>query len=140
MNLRQAAGLLDVILLLGLIQLVMTTLGIAPLDFEPWPGWPGFGLQIVLFAVKDGWRGRSPGKWLLGVQVVDRRSGAPARLLQSVVRNWFLAPPFMWVVLMLTMDRGPRLGDGWAKTRVVWRRYRDHPVFSEAAAAAQVFE
>jgi uncharacterized RDD family membrane protein YckC len=93
-----------------------------------------------LLAIKDGFGGQFLGKALCGLQVVDRDSNLPAKLHQSAIRNWFLALPFMALIVALTMNKGPRIGDGMAKTRVIWKRHRDNPVFSSPAAAAKVFE
>ena len=82
-----------------------------------------------LFVMRDSFWGRSPGKMAMGVQVYDEVTGEPAGFMTSVKRNLPLLIPFMPLVVATTMLKGPRLGDGWARSKVVWLRYADHPVF-----------
>jgi uncharacterized RDD family membrane protein YckC len=74
-------------------------------------------------------RGRSPGKFALGLRVVGD-DGSPERFRQALVRGlatvvdfWF--PPFFGVpalVCSLLSDRGKRLGDVFAGTFVIQQR------------------
>jgi uncharacterized RDD family membrane protein YckC len=103
--------------------------------------WDDLALLVPLaFAFKDGIAGQSPGKVLFGVQTVHRDTGEPAGFGRSFLRNWFALIPLMALIIWITMGEGPRLGDGIARTRAIWKRYRDHPVFSPPAAVARVFE
>lgn len=89
-------------------------------------------LDVVLlpvFLMKDGFGGFSPGKAMLGVRVVDVSSGEPIGLGASFKRNLPTMIPFAVFVLAFQMMKGPRLGDKWAKTRVIWRKYASNPVF-----------
>ncbi|MBN1513081.1 MAG: RDD family protein [Phycisphaerae bacterium] len=84
----------------------------------------------VLFLVKDGFYGQSPGKALTGVQVVNSRTLEPIGPWQSFLRNLVLLVPLVGPVLVAgTMIGGKRWGDGWAGTRVIWKKYRHRPVF-----------
>jgi hypothetical protein len=38
------------------------------------------------------------------------------------------------LIIAIQMNNGPRWGDGFADTRVIWRRYADSPVFNPAVA------
>lgn len=137
---RQLAWIVDVFFLQFVVGFVLGFIAaLMARDGEP----PGLILVAAIYGVlffKDGFAGHSFGKWICGVQVVDRDSGEPAGFGRSFLRNWITAIPFMPLVIALTMNKGPRMGDGMAKTRVIWKRYRDHPVFSPPAAAAKVFE
>ena len=95
----------------------------------------------VLFAMKDGFAGYSPGKLLAGVRVVDDETNEPAGFGQSFRRNAVLLVgqiPFVGglaylavvIVMAVQMGRGPRLGDRFGRTRVIWARYANRPVFS----------
>jgi hypothetical protein len=82
----------------------------------------------LLFPFKDGFAGRSPGKWLFGLQVVRRGSLRPVGFLRSLRRNLLLAIPVLQAVVALIIaydvwQGEDRLGDGWAGTRVIWRKY-----------------
>jgi|GEM_PF-2524056 len=81
-------------------------------------------LAILLFLCKDGFFGQSPGKALMGLQVVDARTGLPAGLVASWKRTLGLLIPFMPFVVAFTLAKGERFGDGWANTRVIWRKHR----------------
>ena len=81
----------------------------------------------AIFFCKDSFRGHSPGKWVCGVRVVDRDRGEPIGLAGSFKRNLPLLIP---LVVAFLLQKGHRLGDGWAKSKVVWKRYANHPVFT----------
>ena len=76
----------------------------------------GFGY----FLMRDGFRKGSLGKRVCGLRVVDARSGAPCRPLQSVVRNLILLAvgAFDLLVPFFRSD-GRRIGDTVAGTLVV---------------------
>ena len=63
----------------------------------------------------------------------------PATALHLLKRNLVLLVPLAPLVLVWIIGRGPRPGDGWAHTRVIWKRYADNPVFSPPEAMARVF-
>ena len=65
----------------------------------------------------------------MGVQVVDRDTFEPIGFGRSWKRNLILFVPFLPLVVGLTLARGSRPGDGWANTRVVWKRHAKHGVF-----------
>lgn len=95
--------------------------------------WRATGLLPVLFAVllwfalfplTDAMFGRSPGKALLGLRIQDLR-GCPATFLQHVRRR-LLDPlellPGWGLVAAIAVALTPgrqRIGDLWAKTRVI---------------------
>lgn len=95
---------------------------------------------VTYFVFKDGFAGQSLGKAMCGVQVVHQDSGEPTGFGRSFLRNWILLLPFVPLVVAFTMGKGPRLGDEMGKTKVIWKRYRDSPVFAPPGAAAKVFE
>jgi uncharacterized RDD family membrane protein YckC len=131
-NRRSLAWLLDLIPLWGLLLVLGFTVGAvgaaARMDVSPIAAvlpW----LVYVVWLLKDGFDGHSPGKWLMGLQVVDIDSGQGAGLLASFKRNLPLLIPFAPLVAALQLSRGTRLGDGWAHTRVVWKKYRGRGPF-----------
>jgi hypothetical protein len=88
--------------------------------------WLGAAAAVVYLLVRDGIGGQSLGKLLVGVVVMNLRTGRPAGLTDSTLRNVFVLIPganLMAVVLeTLTMMRDPqgqRLGDRLAQTQVV---------------------
>ena len=70
---------------------------------------------------------------MCGVQVLDEDSGEAGSWLHSLKRNLPTLIPIVPLVIAVQLSKGPRLGDGWANTKVIWKRYRDHPVFTGAA-------
>ena len=147
-NRRQAAYLIDsfaiFLLFLG-IGFVLEFIGI---DIN-WPQrtiFASFSFIIALtvfqlynnvisfpFYLKDGWKGRSPGKWVCGITVVDETSREPIGFGQSFKRNIPLAIPFAVLVALVQMMKGRRLGDKWAHTRVVWNKYKHRFPFEDRA-------
>ncbi len=89
----------------------------------------GWGLALV-FIGKDMFQGRSPGKAICGVMVVEEVTFQPTGFKQSWKRNLPLVIPFVPLIVAFTLAKGHRWGDGWANTRVVWTKYRHHPVFT----------
>jgi len=98
--------------------------------------WFFFAITLAMLLAKDGFAGASPGKWLMGVQAVRRDMLAPIGFGASIGRNLPLLLPFAPLVVALQMMKGPRLGDDIAKTKVIWRKYADSPVFTGRPLAA----
>jgi uncharacterized RDD family membrane protein YckC len=96
-------------------------------------GWVVFPM---IFFCKDGFGGRSPGKAIMGVRVVDRETLDPIGFGASVKRNLPLLIPFMPLIVAFLLMKGQRLGDGWARSRVIWARYDKHPLFVGGEACA----
>jgi uncharacterized RDD family membrane protein YckC len=141
-NRRQAAFLVDCVvfyLLFGAAALLIgffETRSSAALELlwaVVW-GLLGFIIAPVLFALKDSVNGRSPGKFLFGLQVVDADSREPIGWDQSLKRNLILAIPYLGllgiIVGCVTMMRGRRWGDGWARTDVIWLKHARRPPFA----------
>lgn len=96
-------------------------------------GW----LFLPVFVMKDGFGGYSPGKWLCGVRVIDARTGAPIGVGASFKRNLPLLIPIVGqLIILIQMNKGPRLGDGWAHAKVIWNKYVDKPLFRPSGSAA----
>ena len=77
-------------------------------------------LAFVFFLARDAVRGMSVGKFIVGIQVVDSKTGKPIGLWQSALRNSLL---YILLVIeffvMICNSKGLRLGDRLAETRVV---------------------
>ena len=97
-------------------------------------------LFTCLFILKDGFNGQSPGRRLTGVQVVDIVSGRPISFGQSFKRNSILlvgaipviggfASLIVIIIIAIQLNQGYRVGDRFAGTRVIWKRYARSPVF-----------
>lgn len=139
-NRRQIAYIIDAILwniisyFVG-IAFALFVVSIVPTISSVQLFWAGtaFGYLIFLiFACKDGFGGHSIGKMITGVQVVDDDSYQPIGFGKSFRRNLCLAIPFAVLFIGVQMAKGKRLGDRWANTRVIWKKFRDHPVFTGA--------
>jgi hypothetical protein len=98
----------------------------------------GFSMQTItvvgymltsIFLCKDCFSGRSPGKAITGVQAIDKTSGIPIGLWASFKRNLPLIIPFMPLVVAFELCKGTRTGDGWANSKVIWKKYASNPVF-----------
>lgn len=136
-NRRQGAYLIDsfamyvVGILLGYyIQLA------APIGGMMTAGASIFGVLYQLafnaaFFMKDGFGGKSPGRWLTGITVVDAKTRDPIGFAQSFKRNLPLLIPFSPFIIMFTMGKGPRWGDKWANTRVVWDKFKHQFPFED---------
>ncbi len=84
----------------------------------------------LAFFCKDGFGGHSPGRAICGVQVIDRDTHAPIGFRTSFKRNLIIYVPLMPILIALMLFKGHRVGDGWANTKVVWKKHAEHPVFT----------
>ena len=93
---------------------------------------------LPLFLLKDGFGGHSPGKALMGVQVINSKTGWPAGFGASFKRNLITLIPVMPLVVAFLLINGKRIGDGWANTKVIWKMYAHHPIFAPEAGPSPV--
>jgi hypothetical protein len=131
-NRRQFAWLLDVLILYVVVFVTAFVVGaagsVAQADVSalitvlPW-------LLYAAWLFKDGFNGHSLGKAAMGMQAVDTGTGQGAGFGASFKRNLPLLLPFAPLVAAFQMSRGPRLGDGWANTRVVWKKHQGRGPF-----------
>ena len=131
-NRRQLAWVLDVLVLYVVLFMVAFAVGavgsVAQADVSamiavlPWLLYAGW-----LF--KDGFNGHSLGKAAMGLQVVDNDTRQGAGFAASFKRNLPLLIPFAPLVVAFQMSRGPRFGDGWANTSVVWKKHQGRGPF-----------
>jgi len=150
LNRRQLSYLIDgfvyTVPLAGIIFLAARSL--KNLNLSDWKVLAILGaIQIVigfLFAFKDGFNGYSPGKFCTDLQVLDEISGRPIPFGKSLKRNWVLVIATVPVVGTLAglvffikiarqIGNGYRVGDRYAKTRVIWKKYQRLPCFRGAA-------
>jgi len=76
-------------------------------------------LGLVIMTIKDCFKGTSPGKWMLGIKVVDVESGEAPSVLKTIVRNLFLIIwPVEFFALLFSKDKR-RFGDKIANTTVI---------------------
>ena len=88
-------------------------------------------LVVPTLYLKDGFSGFSPGKAMMGIQVVDEMSGQPIGFGASFKRNLPLIITFMPLIFAAQLYQGGyRIGDTWANTRVIWKKYRDKTPFT----------
>jgi hypothetical protein len=80
--------------------------------------------------VRDGFSGFSPGRLLTGLRAIDERTGRGIGFVASIKRNLPVVFQPLVFVIMFQMKNGHRLGDGWAHTRVIWRKYRQKTAFT----------
>ncbi len=67
---------------------------------------------------------------MMGVQVVDEIIGKPVGFDPSFKRNLPLIIPLMPLIVAFELPKGKRIGDGWARTRVIWKKYKDKAPFA----------
>ncbi|HEX8151902.1 MAG TPA: RDD family protein [Thermoanaerobaculia bacterium] len=80
--------------------------------------WAALGILIFALLIRDGIRGRSIGKHLLGLRLVTG-SGKPCGYFRSVIRNLPLIVPLWNVVeLVMVVFGRSRTGDRIARTLV----------------------
>ena len=95
-------------------------------------GFPEAVLWIIgsiVFTSKDCFSGKSIGKAILGLKVIDTRTGEPPSALSSFKRNLPLNIPFAAIFISSQLLKGHRTGDKWSNTKVVWSKYANNPIF-----------
>jgi uncharacterized RDD family membrane protein YckC len=76
------------------------------------------GIVIVAMLFRDGWRGRSLGKQILGLRVITRNE-RPCGYIRSLARNVTLIVPVVNLAELIFVVAGKhRIGDRIAKTHV----------------------
>lgn len=135
-NRRQGAFVIDYVTYLALVYTVdwifsAATGRVLPPDRETYQlhasviAW----ILFVMFLAKDANGGRTFGRLLCGVGVIDRFTGAPIGLGASIKRNLPLLIPFIALFVAFQLCRGHRIGDGWSRSKVIWKRYATNPAF-----------
>jgi uncharacterized RDD family membrane protein YckC len=145
-NRRQLGYLVDAVLItiinLGIVYGLQSTLGRARID-EAFRALTVFVVSAAitcLFLLKDGFNGGSIGKKLADIQVLDERTGQPIGFGQSFKRNSVLlfglipyAGALLSLAIIITIAiqvaKGYRIGDRFAQTRAIWKRYAQLPIF-----------
>ena len=74
-------------------------------------------LVFIIYFCKDILNGKSPAKRLLGLQVIDLKTGQPASKLQTIIRN-ITIPLWPLEVLYTLFSKDRRIGDLLAGTKV----------------------
>ncbi len=80
---------------------------------------PGLAYALCKDTLYDG---RSFGKKVMGLQVINAQTLTPCKLMESVIRNVSLMIPVFGLIdaVMVFIDPdGYRFGDKWATTRVI---------------------
>ena len=138
-NRRQLAFFLDavgwecVLVLIGIsLGITMAAAGSSESAIEVAGNALGW-LLLPVFLCKDCFGGHSPGKAICGVRVINETTGEPGGIGASFKRNLPLAIPFMPLVVAVQMGKGHRTGDGWSRTKVIWKKFANHPIFAAAA-------
>ncbi len=76
---------------------------------------------VAIILLKDYAGGKSLGKTLVGIQVIDR-NGLPANIVKTISRNILMVLPVFPIIEYFVMLRdageGKRIGDSYAKTMV----------------------
>lgn len=134
-NRRALAWILDMIFLwiatylLGFNLGFVLAVGGARIDAD---SAAAFGMLVglifsIFYLTKDGWiGGKSLGKGICGLKVVDRASLQPIGMGASFKRNLPLMIPFVPFVaaIQINSDDCHRIGEGWANTMVTFARTR----------------
>ena len=144
-NRRQIAWIIDAViqrLTVFMIVYVISVNFVAPNLLIPQRQYPNksildtaeslIGLAIsIVFLAKDGLRGRSPGKSLLGLLTIDATTHEPISFGRSMKRNLPTLIPLVPIIMAFQLIKGVRWGDEWANTRVVWIKYKNRLPFDQ---------
>jgi len=88
-------------------------------------------LAFFAFCAKDGFSGYSLGKVLCGMRAIHQETGQPVGFFRSIARNFPPTAVFLLAfVIALQIRKGPRFGDGMAKSKVIWQKYADSKPFA----------
>lgn len=90
---------------------------------------------LLIFFMKDGFSGCSPGKFVVGVKAINENTGKPIGFGSSFKRNLPLLIPFMPIAVAYQLCKGHRTGDKWSDSKVIWKKYANNPVFLPKSSA-----
>jgi uncharacterized RDD family membrane protein YckC len=111
------------------LGLMMALSGSSQSDIESTATLMGW-LLLGVFFCKDCFAGQSPGKAICGIKVIDKTTGQSGGIGASFKRNLPLLIPFMVFIVAFQLCKGHRTGDGWSNSKVIWKKYANHPVFA----------
>jgi len=93
-------------------------------------------ISALYFILRDSLKGKSIGKLILGLTVVNLERGRPADLADSILRNSVLGiiivPAIGWIIffiliviitIQISLGKEQRIGDRFAHTKVIEDRY-----------------
>lgn len=92
-------------------------------------------LVLLFYLLRDAY-GLDIGKRLTGLEVIDTTTGKRTGFVGAFNRNFPLLVPFVPLIVAFEIQGGPRIGDGWAHTRVVLKKYRDKAPFSVSSGVS----
>lgn len=126
-------------LIIGAVTFALLHSGVSEISTQVIDFVLGLGLACI-FCFRDSINGRSPGKWMTNLQVVNEADNQPISFGQSFKRNCVLligqvpfVGPFVVFVIVIVIavqvGSGYRIGDRFAKTKVIWLKYANSPVF-----------
>ena len=88
--------------------------------------WLGAGVAVLYLLLRDSIGGQSLGKLLVGLVVVNVRTGGLCTWKESILRNVFalipganIVAPFLETLTIIRDPQGQRLGDRLAQTQVI---------------------
>lgn len=121
---RALAGVIDVLVAYGLLFALLASKRLLVLIVLR------FGVALLVphlyLLLKDSIEGKSIGKLLLGVLVYNEKERRAGGLLDSIIRNWYLAIPIVGptlfvlvIAVQIISGLERRLGEGSAGTRVI---------------------
>lgn len=82
------------------------------------PDWNIFTNWYIYMIIKDCIKGKSLGKLLFKLQVIDCKTGKPANPLKCIIRNLFYVGPID-ILIMIYQSQNRRLGDYITNTIVI---------------------
>lgn len=79
--------------------------------------------------MKDGFNGKSIGKAIFGLKVVNLKTNEPISFKSSFKRNLPILIPFVPLIVAFQLRKGTRMGDRWASSKVIWEKYKNTEPF-----------
>lgn len=121
---RVLAAVIDFLIACFMIWVVETIINfiVAPIP----PSATFSGIQAIIFSLywfvcKDCYRGMSPGKRMMGIQVINFKNLRIANPLQCVIRGFCTYFGLIELIVLFSSSQGVRIGDYLTSTRVVLR-------------------
>lgn len=138
---RLLAGIVDLFIGIGLISFIL--LVVIPRFLARRFLIRGFSAFIIIyflsalyFIFRDSLSGKSVGKLIFALTVINLKRGKPADLADSILRNSILGiiaiPVFGWITFLIfssiitvqiSLGKAQRIGDGFAHTKVIEDKY-----------------
>ena len=113
-------------LIVWIVETIINLIVEPILPFQMFALVSGIQLSLYWLLCKDCYKGMSPGKYIMGIQIINQKNNLIAGQLRCIIRNLFCFFGIIEFIIFITSPKGLRIGDYLTSTRVVNRNSELH--------------